>query len=76
MEWLKGKKKLTALILGFISVFLHEYLGVPPEMVEHLLAFLGVYIIGQGVADNGLYRVPQNAPGATVVQMKELPKAS
>lgn len=50
---LKGFKKLSAFILGLLTVFFKDTLGLDEESTTKIISFIGVYILGQGISDNG-----------------------
>lgn len=67
-ELLKSKKFVAALV-GVVAVILAFVLGelgmpIPEEKLNALLAMLGTYILGQGIADHGKEAAKVVAPAA------------
>ena len=54
LKFLKGKKKLGALITGLIVLVFQNYFPEHLAMGDEIAKFLGAYIVGQGVGDAGL----------------------
>lgn len=58
MEFLKaffgGSKKATAVLVGVLTVFFHQGLGLDEATVAAVVKLIMAYVGGQGVADLGL----------------------
>lgn len=51
-EILKSKKA-QAVIVGLVTVLCKDVLGLGAEEVKMIVALVGTYVLGQGLADNG-----------------------
>jgi len=52
-----SSKKALATIAGVLVIALAPRLGLNPEQITAILALIGTYVIGQGVADHGKEQV-------------------
>jgi len=50
---IKGYKKISAALIGLTAAVLGDYYGMDKEAIVNIVNILGLYLIGQGVADHG-----------------------
>ena len=60
-----GSKKALATLAGIVFYVLDEMLGleVPGDLKTQILALLGMYVVGQGIADIGKERAKVDKDG-------------
>ncbi len=60
-EILKSKKFLAMIAGVVLAIASRAGLDLDPDMVDRVLALVGVYILGQGIADRGKEAAKVNA---------------
>lgn len=72
LKSLLGSKKFSALIAGLITVVLVRKLGFSEaeaqEIAREVVALVGTYMFGQGIADHGKEAKKADAATVTVTQ--------
>lgn len=60
------RKKLSVTIAGLLTIVLNQKLGLdlPPEAITGILGVVGLFNVGQGIADFGKESGPKAGPPA------------
>lgn len=55
LQKFKGWKKITAALIALLAAILGDIFGIDPAMIDNIVEVVKYYLLGQGVADVGIY---------------------